>query len=141
MLFERNISIIEQLPLVAKELLEEFKGEKLFLFEAQMGNGKTTFIKELCKQLGATNSLSSPTYSIVNEYQSPNGKIFHFDLYRLKNANELLDIGFEDYLDGKSYCFIEWPQIAMAFLKNEPHVAVQIDLTDNTRLLKAEKHS
>lgn len=141
MLFERNISSLEQLPLLAKELLEAFKGEKLFLFEAQMGNGKTTLIKELCKQLGATGDLSSPTYSIVNEYKLPNSKIYHFDLYRLEGVNELLDIGFEEYLDGKNYCFIEWPKLALEYLKDEIYVNVHIELKDNTRVFKAEKHS
>jgi tRNA threonylcarbamoyladenosine biosynthesis protein TsaE len=141
MLFERNISKLDKLPLAAKELLEVFKSERLFLFEAQMGSGKTTFIKELCTQLGVNDSMSSPTYSIVNEYRSTSGKIYHFDLYRLKHIHELLDIGFEEYVDGQNYCFIEWPQLALELLKNESYVLIHIELTDNIRLLTAKKHS
>lgn len=141
MLFERNISSLDQLPIAAKELLEAFNSERVFLFEAQMGNGKTTLIKELCAQLGVNDSMSSPTYSIVNEYRSTTGKIYHFDLYRLKHTNELLDIGFDEYINGQNYCFIEWPQLAMEFLKNESYVIIRIELTANARILTAEKHS
>lgn len=139
--FERNISSIEQLPGIAKELIESFPNIRIFLFDAQMGNGKTTFIKELCKSLGAKTHLSSPTYSIVNEYTLDHNKIYHFDLYRLKHESELFDIGFEDYLNGKNYCFIEWPQMALNYLKNEEYVMCTIDLMGTNRVLKAQKHS
>ncbi len=105
-----------------------------------MGSGKTTFIKELCRSLGSKDNFSSPTYSIVNEYNYPKGKIYHFDLYRLKNSEELHNIGFLDYLDGKSYCFIEWPQMAETFLKGEPFIDVKIDVLDGKRMLSANRH-
>ena len=139
--FERNISSIEQLPVIANELLEAFPSERIFLFEAQMGNGKTTFIKELCKNLGAQTHLSSPTYSIVNEYTIGNNKIYHFDLYRLKHESELFDIGIEEYLNGKNYCFIEWPQMALNYLNNEDYVMCTINLIGTDRILTAQKHS
>jgi tRNA threonylcarbamoyladenosine biosynthesis protein TsaE len=140
MKFERDISSLEQLPLVAKELLETFANNRIFLFDAQMGMGKTTFIKELCKQLGSAANFSSPTYSIVNEYPSPKNKIFHFDLYRLKNSSELFDIGFEDYIADKAYCFIEWPELALPFLEGENYVQVIINLTLGKRLLQAQNN-
>jgi tRNA threonylcarbamoyladenosine biosynthesis protein TsaE len=135
--FKKDISSIESLPAIAKELLQTFKNERLFLFDAQMGAGKTTLIKELCKQLGSTDNFSSPTYSIVNEYQIPGGHIFHFDLYRLKNKEELFDIGFEDYLKKNMYCFIEWPHLAKDLLMEGPHVKVSIEVSGNSRFLKA----
>lgn len=80
------------------------------LFEGEMGAGKTTFIKAICRELGVTDSVSSPTFSIVNEYESSNGKrIYHFDFYRIKDESEALDIGFYEYLDSGNLCLIEWP--------------------------------
>jgi tRNA threonylcarbamoyladenosine biosynthesis protein TsaE len=135
--FKRDISSLESLPGVAKELLNTFKDQRLFLFDAQMGAGKTTVIKELCKQLGSTDALSSPTYSIVNEYKTPEHTIFHFDLYRLKNKEELFDIGFEDYLKKDSYCFMEWPHLAMDLLMSDGFVKVNIEMQGSQRLLSA----
>jgi tRNA threonylcarbamoyladenosine biosynthesis protein TsaE len=133
--FKRDISSLESLPVVAKELLQTFKDDRLFFFDAQMGAGKTTLIKELCKQLGSEDNFSSPTYSIVNEYQIPGGHIFHFDLYRLKNKEELFDIGFEDYLKMNTYCFIEWPHLAKDLLMDGAHVKVAIEIDGDKRIL------
>ncbi|MBK6523125.1 MAG: tRNA (adenosine(37)-N6)-threonylcarbamoyltransferase complex ATPase subunit type 1 TsaE [Bacteroidia bacterium] len=138
--FKRDITSLESLPQVAKELLQTFKNERLFLFDAQMGTGKTTFIKELCKQLGSDDHFSSPTYSIVNEYKTPTHTIFHFDLYRLKNKEELFDIGFEDYLKHHTYCFIEWPHLAHDFLMSGSCVKVSIELDGANRFLKASNN-
>src|SRR5688500_11060053 len=95
---------LNDLKQVAKTLLEK-SGSKIFLFEGEMGSGKTTLIKEMCKQLGSHDHFSSPTYSIVNEYAFPGGRIFHFDLYRVSRVEELLDLGIEEYLDSGQYCF------------------------------------
>lgn len=92
------------------ELLKFAADEKVFLFEGEMGAGKTTLIKFLCFELGVKETVSSPTYSIVNEYAFPGGKIFHFDFFRIQSQIEALDIGFEEYLSSGDYCFIEWPQ-------------------------------
>jgi tRNA threonylcarbamoyladenosine biosynthesis protein TsaE len=135
--FKRDISSLESLAQVAKELLQTFKDHRVFLFDAQMGAGKTTFIKELCKQLGSHDNFSSPTYSIVNEYKSPTHTIFHFDLYRLKNKEELFDIGFDDYLHKNTYCFIEWPHLAHDFLMGGSYVKVSIESEGSSRVLKA----
>jgi len=134
MVFEKEISDLNELPNVAKEILQHFSDYHLFLFEGEMGSGKTTLIKELCKQLGSTNNFSSPSYSIVNEYKTPHTTIFHFDLYRLKRVEELMDIGFEDYLSKNAIIFIEWPQIALDYLKNEKYVNVNIKVTSEKRL-------
>ncbi len=124
------------LPEVARALLNFAGPERIFLFDAAMGAGKTTLIKEMCRQLGCTDALSSPTYSIVNEYNSPTGKIYHFDLYRLKDQEELLDLGIEDYLDGKHYCFLEWPELAENFLAGN-YVKILIHVNENIRYIRA----
>ncbi len=91
-----------------------------------MGAGKTTLIKQLIKQLGVTDNVSSPTFSLVNEYQNNKGKsIFHFDFYRIKDEVEALDIGIEEYFDTDAYCFIEWSEMIAGLLPPE-HVAVFI---------------
>ncbi|NML56374.1 tRNA (adenosine(37)-N6)-threonylcarbamoyltransferase complex ATPase subunit type 1 TsaE [Chryseobacterium cheonjiense] len=83
----------------------------ILLLKGNLGAGKTTFTQFLLKKLGSEDEVSSPTYSIVNEYNAPQGKIFHFDLYRLKNIDEVYDIGMEEYLDNAFLCIIEWPEV------------------------------
>lgn len=83
----------------------------IFLLKGNLGAGKTTFTQFLLKNLGSKDEVNSPTYSIVNEYNTPKGKIFHFDLYRLKNIEEVYDIGIEEYLDNAFLCIIEWPEV------------------------------
>lgn len=99
-----------ELPVAASELLKFAEKERIFLFEGEMGAGKTTLIKSLCLALGMKETASSPTYSIVNEYVYPGGRIYHFDFFRIKSQEEAFDIGFEEYLSSGEYCFIEWPQ-------------------------------
>lgn len=98
------------LNLAASELLKFAENVKTFLFEGDMGAGKTTLIKSICSELGMMEMASSPTYSIVNEYEYTDGKIYHFDFFRIKTQNEAYDIGFEEYLASGDFCFIEWPQ-------------------------------
>lgn len=104
------ISAIDELPEVAGKLLSFANEERVFIFYGEMGAGKTTFIKALCKQLGVIDTVSSPTFSIVNEYESPGGSVYHFDFYRLKDQSEAFDLGYEDYLYSGQYCLIEWPE-------------------------------
>ena len=99
-----------ELNAAASELLKFAENVKTFLFEGDMGAGKTTLIKSLCSELGIKEMASSPTYSIVNEYEYTNGKIYHFDFFRIRTQNEAFDIGFEEYLASGEFCFIEWPQ-------------------------------
>lgn len=132
-----DISDVSKLQEACKQLVEFAGPVKVFAFEAEMGAGKTTFIKELCSILGSNDSFSSPTYSIVNEYNSPIGKLFHFDLYRLNSAKELLDIGFEEYVDSSHYCFIEWPEKALPFLP-KPFLSIIINVSQNNRYLSAQ---
>jgi tRNA threonylcarbamoyladenosine biosynthesis protein TsaE len=105
------------LPAAAKKLLKHAGDNKIFAFYGSLGAGKTTFIKVICKLLGATDLISSPTFTIVNEYRTSGGEtIYHIDFYRIKKLAEVFDFGVEEYLSGDSYCFIEWPEIVQEIL-------------------------
>lgn len=127
-----------EVNLLAKQLLH-FAGDcRMFLFEGAMGAGKTTLIKALCQNLGSTDSLSSPSYSLVNEYRYPAGKLFHFDLYRLNSEHDLLDLGIEEYLDSGHYCFVEWPE-KMLPLMESVYLTIIIHVEKNIRYIRATK--
>lgn len=132
-----NISVLGEHNEAAEKLIEFANNERVFLFDAPMGAGKTTFIKSLCNYLGVKDSMSSPTYSIVNEYHTnSNLKVFHFDLYRLKSIQELFELGFEDYFNSNCYVFIEWPELALPFL--DSYLKIIINSENNNRYLSAE---
>lgn len=102
---------IADLKTVADELLSAARTTKVWYFDGEMGSGKTTLIKVICEQLGVTESTSSPTFSIINEYQSDReDTIYHFDFYRLKKETEAYDMGVEEYFESGCYCFVEWPE-------------------------------
>ncbi|MDO5447624.1 MAG: tRNA (adenosine(37)-N6)-threonylcarbamoyltransferase complex ATPase subunit type 1 TsaE [Prevotellaceae bacterium] len=106
----------------------------LFAFYGSMGAGKTTFIKALCEELGVTDTVTSPTFAIINEYESPtHGSIYHFDFYRIKRLEEVYDMGFEDYFYSGNICFIEWPELIEDIL---PQDTIKVTITqqpDGTR--------
>ncbi|MEI9920717.1 MAG: tRNA (adenosine(37)-N6)-threonylcarbamoyltransferase complex ATPase subunit type 1 TsaE [Bacteroidota bacterium] len=104
-----GVFTLNELDAVVKELLVAGNQRKVWLFHGEMGAGKTTLIKAICKTLGVESGMASPTFSIVNEYAG-NEKIYHFDFYRLKNEEEAYDIGVEEYLDSGNLCLIEWPE-------------------------------
>ena len=106
---DKNFSL-EDLASIAAEIISSVKNKTL-LFYGEMGVGKTTFIKEICQQLGILDNISSPTFSLVNEYQtSKKEKVFHFDFYRIEEEEEALDIGIEEYFDSDEWCLVEWPE-------------------------------
>ena len=106
----KNYSLLN-LNQIAKDIIKNSK-HKVLLFYGDMGVGKTTLIKEICKELGTDDITSSPTFSIVNEYITSNGNtIYHFDFYRLNNEEEAYNIGVEDYFHTDAWCFIEWPSV------------------------------
>ncbi len=134
-----NVNNLGELRSAAKLLLQEFGNDRIFLFYGHMGAGKTTFINALCEELGVKDHTSSPTFSIVNEYDSDQGTLYHFDFYRLKNENEALDMGYEEYFYSGNYCFVEWPE-KIANLIPENAITIEIKSTDNqSRIIKAEK--
>lgn len=122
----------------AKQLLNAIGDSKIFALYGTMGAGKTTFVKALCKELGATDCVTSPTFTIVNEYIAGNGSsIFHFDFYRLKQKSEAFDFGFEEYIDSNGYLFMEWPEIVEDLLPdNTVKVYLTVDSSDNSRTIK-----
>jgi tRNA threonylcarbamoyladenosine biosynthesis protein TsaE len=125
----------KELATIAKALLKHLK-PKIWLFYGTMGSGKTTLIKALATALGVTDITSSPTFSLVNEYQSDKGNIlYHFDFYRIKKEEEALDMGVDDYFYSDNYCFVEWPEKIENLV---PLNAVAIYITtnkDNSRTL------
>ncbi|MCF6294463.1 MAG: tRNA (adenosine(37)-N6)-threonylcarbamoyltransferase complex ATPase subunit type 1 TsaE [Flavobacteriaceae bacterium] len=126
---------LESIDDVASKLLKSFK-TKTILFYGEMGVGKTTLISALVKALGGKVKATSPTFSIVNEYKVKDDIVYHFDFYRIENANEALDIGIEDYLYSGHWIFIEWPEKIRAFIPNEADV-LQLKLNKNgSRALK-----
>lgn len=114
---------------------------KIFLLSGQVGSGKTTMIKSFTKKLSVNNNTSSPTFNIVNEYKDRNkNSVYHFDLYRLKSINDLVEIGFEEYINSGSYCFIEWPEIADSFFIDK-YISISILITSkNSRDVEVTFH-
>ena len=129
-----TINSVSELPKVAQELLAYAKGGKFFIFEGDMAAGKTTFIKSLCEAIGVEDVVSSPTFSIVNEYESNDGPVYHFDFYRLKNLQEAYDIGYEEYFYSGSYCLVEWPSKVEELLP-DAYIKIQITVTDKEQRL------
>lgn len=131
----KNYSL-DNLPQIAAEVIASAEN-KILLFYGEMGVGKTTLIKEICKQLDVLDTISSPTFSLVNEYQSEKNKIvYHFDFYRINDEEEALDMGIEEYFYTNNWCLIEWPQNIKNLL---PLDAVEIHLSvldENNRNIK-----
>ena len=121
---------LNEIKAVAFKLINHFS-EKTILFYGDMGVGKTTLIKELARELGVTDTLSSPTFSIINEYQAKDNLLFHFDCYRLGSEQEALDIGIEDYLNAGHFTFIEWPQNIGSLLSTIKCNRVELKLNAN----------
>ncbi len=125
-----KVKDLSELPKAAALILENAKGNLIFLFYATMGKGKTTLIKELCKQLGVKDNVSSPTFSIVNEYEANGKQVYHFDFYRLKDEQEAFDLGYEEYFYSGNYCFVEWPEKIENLL---PEKAVSVHISENNK--------
>lgn len=109
---------------------------KVILFYGEMGVGKTTLIKEICMQLGATDIAASPTFSIVNEYEAKEDVIYHFDFYRINDPNEALDLGFEDYVYSDEWVFIEWPEKISLLLPDDAQKVLISKNQDGSRTLQ-----
>jgi len=127
-----NSYSISDLAEAATILLNTFKSNTVFAFYGQMGAGKTTFIKEICKQLQVSDTVCSPTFSLVNQYNTEEGGlVFHFDFYRIKKLQEAYDIGYEDYFYSNGICLIEWPELIEELLPLK-HVKVKISVDETT---------
>ena len=130
---EINIKDIAHINEAAQTFVEHIGNHRVFAFYGSMGAGKTTFIKQLCEDMGTQDVVNSPTFAIVNVYdvQTPySGEVYHFDCYRLKDLREAQDFGAEEYLYSGNYCFIEWPEM-IAPLLPEDTVQVRIEVQEN----------
>lgn len=125
---EIKINNINEINMAAKQYVDAMGNNSVFAFYGKMGAGKTTFIKAVCEQLGVTDVINSPTFAIVNEYLDGRGEpIYHFDFYRIKRHQEVLDIGYEDYIYSGNICFMEWPELIEELL---PEDAVKVTIEE-----------
>lgn len=129
-----------ELPAIADQFMSEAGDCKIWLFRGEMGAGKTTMIKAFCRRLGVSDVMSSPTFSIVNEYASPGGPVFHFDFFRIRSEAEAFDTGAEEYFYSGNYCFVEWPEKIPGLVPRH-HADVRIELESATlRTLSLSVH-
>lgn len=120
---------LEEINKAADFFIKNIGDSKIFLFEGEMGAGKTTFIAEVCRRLGAADDFGSPTFSIVNEYEDAGGNpIYHFDLYRIETPAEIIDMGAEDYFYSGDLCLVEWPDRLGAL---RPESAIDVYIKEN----------
>jgi tRNA threonylcarbamoyladenosine biosynthesis protein TsaE len=123
-----KIKSLETIHKSAQDFIYEIGDKKVFAFNGKMGAGKTTFIKAICEVLGVKENISSPTFSIVNEYETENGQhIYHFDCYRINNVQEAIDFGAEEYLYSGNLCFIEWAENIAPLL---PDSIINVDIEE-----------
>ena len=128
---------LEEINGTAKAVLTDMANHKVFAFHGEMGAGKTTFIHALCEIMAVQDVVTSPTFSIINQYQTKNGQtVYHMDLYRIKDENEAINAGIEDCLYSGNICLVEWPEKAEGiFPDNTLHITIS-SVDDNTRKLK-----
>ena len=125
---EISINSLNEIRKAAQEFVAAMGDRTVFAFYGKMGAGKTTFIKAVCEELGVEDVINSPTFAIVNEYVDGKGDpIYHFDFYRIKNQQEVLDIGYEDYVYSGNVCFMEWPELIENLL---PDDAVKVTIEE-----------
>ena len=136
------LTSLNDLPNAAKEFLSQTHGQKQFAFYGNMGAGKTTFIKEICRQLGVIQVVTSPTFALINEYNTADNQlVYHFDFYRINKIEELFDFGYEDYLFSSNYCFIEWPEkIAELLPQNFVKIEIDENEADGSRKISCVKY-
>ena len=127
---EISIKSLDEISKAAQEFVAAMDDGKVFAFYGKMGAGKTTFIKAVCEELGVEDVIYSPTFAIVNEYVDGKGEpVYHFDFYRIKKEQEVLDIGYEDYVYSGHVCFMEWPELIENLL---PDDAVKVTIEEET---------
>lgn len=133
-----DVPNLKELPDAARRLLAAVGDQRVLLFYGGMGVGKTTFISAICQQLGVIDVPSSPTFAIVNEYDSTAGPLYHFDFYRIKSEQEAFDLGYEDYFYSGSYCLVEWPEKIMALLPTDAARIHIVATADGMRRISVE---
>ncbi len=135
------VSDPRQLRPVAEKIIQFAGDHKVWLFNGDMGAGKTTMIQAICQAKGVVDAVTSPTYTVIREYRDLSGEeYYHFDFYRLKDLKEALDIGCDEYFDSGNYCFIEWPDLVAPILP-EKYITINIQVQpDHDRLIKVTKN-
>ncbi|MXV37443.1 tRNA (adenosine(37)-N6)-threonylcarbamoyltransferase complex ATPase subunit type 1 TsaE [Flavobacteriaceae bacterium Ap0902] len=124
---------LEDLPQIVQELIPRIE-HNVVQFRGDMGAGKTTLIKEIIKQLGSQDEVSSPTYALVNEYETEAGTVYHFDFYRINDESEAYDMGWEEYADSENLCLVEWPEKIESLIPEKNHI-LQIENQNNVRII------
>lgn len=134
---EIKIDDLSNIRKAAKQFVDSIDSGSVFAFYGKMGAGKTTFIKAICEELGVEDVITSPTFSIVNEYRSEkNGElIYHFDFYRIKKIEEVYDMGYEDYFYSGALCFLEWPELVEELLPEDVTKVTITEQEDGSRLV------
>ena len=123
-----EINSLDEYPSAAARFVQEMGDNRIFAFYGKMGSGKTTFIKSLCEELGVEDTINSPTFAIVNEYEDREANtIYHFDFYRIKSLAEVYNMGYEEYFYSDAYCLIEWPELIEELL---PEEHIRVDITE-----------
>jgi tRNA threonylcarbamoyladenosine biosynthesis protein TsaE len=134
-----TIDTLNQLDRAASDFLSAIKERRIFAIHGSMGAGKTTLIKAICKQLGSIDVVTSPTFTLVNEYNTQSGDtIYHFDFYRIVKIEEVFDFGFEEYLSSGNWCFIEWPELVESLLPDDVTNVTITTQDDMSRLIEID---
>lgn len=123
---------------VAEKFIEAHPADRFFAFYGKMGSGKTTFIKALCETLQVTDYVTSPTFALINVYETEqSSEIYHFDFYRIKSLNELFDLGYEEYFFSDKYCFVEWPELIEPLLPPNTVKVTIIETAHGSRMIES----
>lgn len=134
-----RIADLNELAKWTQSVLIQYPDKRIFTLTGDLGAGKTASVIEFVKNIGSNDTITSPTFSLVNEYDSVHGKIYHFDLYRLNNPDEVLDIGFEEYIESGAYIFIEWPEKIAELLPQSSTLHINFAVQpDQSRLITIE---
>ncbi len=133
---EIRIKDINQIRSAARQFIDGMPAGKVFAFYGKMGAGKTTFIKAICEEMGVDDVITSPTFAIVNEYETAEAEtIYHFDFYRIKKLDEVYDMGYEEYFYSGNLCFIEWPELIEDLLPDDATKVTIEEAEDGSRVI------
>jgi len=136
----RDITVVSELHAVVKEIIKEAGKEHIWLLQGEMGAGKTTLVKAICAKLGVIDEVSSPTFSIINEYETNTGKsIYHFDFFRIKSEVEAENLGLDEYFYSGDLCLIEWPENITRLIPNQ-YLKINIKFIAKKRTIHLTKH-